>query len=337
MTDGVGTPSTAWSEEIAADEQARHEEFSKTLLSISSRVDAKRGPGRALHRKAVLGARATIQVHSDLPEPAAHGLFAETGTYDALVRLSNGSFTSQNDAVPDVRGFALSVRGIEGPGALGGRTSRQDFLLINRESFGFRTSEEFAEIVPLAAQGQTALIKHFVAKYGALKGPLEAAKLSKDFLKPFSGFATATFYSAAPIKVGPYAAKVRLKSRQDTRHLAAQLDFSNEVRSRVKDNDLVYDLALQFYVDDEHTPIEDGSAVWSTDVSPFVTVARVTLPAQDVESRAGLTLAEEIEADAFDPWAALEDHRPLGEIMRARKVAYYASVTQRRAGVETPE
>lgn len=324
-------PSTAWSEQIASDEQARHEKFTETLIGIQKRVDAKQGDGRALHRKAVLGARATVQIHGELPEPAAHGLFAEAGTYDALVRMSNGSFTTQNDAIPDVRGFALSIRGIEGPGALGGRTNRQDFLLINRPSFGFRTSEEFAEIVPVTAKGQSALIKYFVAKYGPWKGPLEAAKLTKDFLKPFSGFATATFYSAAPIKVGPYAAKVRLQSRQDSRHLAAQLDFSNEVRSRVKEGDLVYDLALQFYVDDEHTPIEDGSVVWSTDVSPFVTVARVTLPAQDVESAAGKEQAAEIEADAFDPWSALADHQPLGEIMRARKVAYFASVQQRRA------
>ncbi len=324
-------PSTAWNEEIASDEQRRHEDLAKTLVGIQQRVDAKEGAGRALHRKAVLAARATVQIHADLPEAAKRGLFAEAGTYDALVRMSNGSFTTQSDAIPDVRGFAVSVRGIEGPGALGGRTTRQDFLLINRPAFGFRTSEEFAEIVPVTAQGQVALIKFFVAKYGRWKGPLEAAKLTKDFLKPFSGFATATFYSAAPIKVGPYAAKVRLQSRQGSRHLAAQLDFSNEVRSRVKDGDLVYDLDLQFYVDDEHTPIEDGSVVWSADVSPFVTVGRVTLPAQDVESAAGKTLADEIETDAFDPWSALVDHQPLGEIMRARKVAYYASVQQRRA------
>lgn len=324
-------PSTAWTEQISDDEAARHEQFAQLLVGIQERVDAKQGEGRALHRKAVLGARATVQVHSDLPEQAAHGLFAETGTYDALVRMSNGSFTTQNDAVPDVRGFALSIRGIEGPAALGGVTNRQDFLMINRPAFGFRTSEEFAEIVPVTAKGQTALLKYFVAKYGPWKGPVEAAKLTKDFLKPFSGFATATFYSAAPIKVGPYAAKVRLESRQESRHLAAQLDFSNEVRSRVKDGDLVYDLALQFYVDDEHTPIEDGSAIWPEDVSPFFTVARVTLPAQDVESAAGKEQAAEIEADAFDPWSALADHRPLGEIMRARKVAYYASVLHRRS------
>lgn len=331
MTASALPPSSTWTESISTDEVERHDSLARTLVDIQHRIDVKQGAGRALHRKAVLAGRATVQIHAELPAVAAHGLFSETGTYDAVVRLSNGSFTTQSDAMPDVRGFAISVRGIDGVAALGGRTNRQDFLFINRPSFGFRTSEEFAEMVPVIAQGQTALVKYFVAKFGPWKGPLEAAKLTKDFLKPFSGFATASFYSAVPIAIGPYAAKVHLKPQQTIRHLAAQLDFSNEVRSRVKEGDLVYDLGLQFYVDDEHTPIEDGSVVWSTDVSPVVPVGRVTLPMQDSDSTAAKELAIEVEADTFDPWSALADHRPLGEIMRARKVAYFASVQQRRS------
>jgi len=324
-------PSTEWVEVVSPDEERRHKQFAETIVEIQSKIDRKNGPGRAFHRKEVLAARAVVEVFGDLPAAAAHGLFAEAGTYDAVVRMSNGSVVPQRDAIPDVRGFALSVRGLEAPGALGGTTDRQDFLLINRPVFGFRTSQEFAEIVPVSAQGQTALIKYFVSRYGPWKGPLEAAKLTKDFLKPFSGFATATFHSAAPIRVGPYAARVRLTSRQDAMHLAAQLDFSHEVKERLKSGDLEYDLALQFYVDEAQTPIEDGTVDWSTDVSPYVDVARVILPQQDAESISGKSLSEEVEADTFDPWAALAEHQPLGEIMRARKVAYYASQQHRLA------
>ena len=109
------------------------------------------------------------------------------------------------------------------------------------------------------------------------------------------------------------------------------MDFSHEVSERLKDGDLEYELSLQFYVNDELTPIEDGTVEWSADASPFITVARVTLPQQDVESAAGKDFAETVKHDAFDPWAALAEHRPLGEIMRARKVAYYASQQARKA------
>jgi len=33
----------------------------------------------------------------------------------------------------------------------------------------------------------------------------------------------------------------------------------------------------------------------------------------------------------FDPWQALMAHRPLGEVMRARKAVYFASQKERGA------
>lgn len=42
------------------------------------------------------------------------------------------------DHKPDIRGFAISVRGVQGDSALGnGPAKSQDFLLINQEKFAF--------------------------------------------------------------------------------------------------------------------------------------------------------------------------------------------------------
>lgn len=54
--------------------------------------------------------------------------------------------------------------------------------------------------------------------------------------------------------------------------------------------------------------------------------ARLTLPQQG-----GDAAATEAEAARFDPWGGLAAHRPLGEIMRARKVAYFESQKGRNA------
>ncbi len=67
---------------------------------------------------------------------------------------------------------------------------------------------------------------------------------------------------------------------------------------------------------------------WPT---PYVTVARLTLPQQDTQSKAGQALAVQIEAGVFDPWQALAAHRPLGDVMRARKVVYFESQKGRGA------
>jgi hypothetical protein len=65
-------------------------------------------------------------------------------------------------------------------------------------------------------------------------------------------------------------------------------------------------------------------------VAPYVTVGVLTLPPQETADAAGQALTTTIESAAFDPWSALMAHRPLGEVMRARKVVYYQSQTGRR-------
>jgi hypothetical protein len=89
---------------------------------------------------------------------------------------------------------------------------------------------------------------------------------------------------------------------------------------------LQWDLQLQPYVSEALTPIEDASVNWTT---PYSTVARLTLPVQDPTVDAAF--AKQVEDAVFDPWQALAAHRPLGDVMRARKVVYFASQQTRGA------
>ena len=132
------TPSKEWREEIAPDEEARFGEFADELAAMQQRRTAKYGAGRALHRKQVLALRAKLEVLGNLPEHARHGLFARPGEYDARIRFSNGSMDVVSDRKPDIRGYAIKVLGVNGPGALGQATETQDFVMINRRVFGFR-------------------------------------------------------------------------------------------------------------------------------------------------------------------------------------------------------
>lgn len=251
--------------------------------------------------------------------------------HQGLARLSNGAHKARPDALPDIRGLALSFRGISGEAALGGVTDRQDFVLINRPAFGFRNSQQFTAIVPALAEGNTAFLKAMVDTFGAIRAPLEGARLARDLLRPFSGFATEPFFSAAPIRWGLFAARVRLAPNQEGAGLASGLDFAGDMVRRLAKGPVSYDLQAQFFVSEALTPIENGLVDWPEDVSGYVTVGRVTFPEQDPSSPEGLALGERIEQDRFDPWAALAEHRPLGEIMRARKAAYFPSQKHRHA------
>ena len=124
---------------------------------------------------------------------------------------------------------------------------------------------------------------------------------------------------------------MRLLPASSEKNPAARDDWGKDYAVRLAKGPLVHDLQLQFFVDEASTPIEDASVVWSEAQSPWVTVGRLTLPQQDLSSEAGKKLAVDVEAGIIDPWNALAAHRPLGDVMRARKVIYFASEQARGA------
>lgn len=323
-------PSTDWKEEIADDEEGRFKKYSKQFGLLQKLKSRQFGPGRALHRKQILGFNATLEVLGDIPEHARHGLFAFPGLHDAWIRLSNGSLNVQPDNIGDVRGFAIKVRGLDGPGALGINTDCQDFLLINLPSFSSPKSEQFVQMVQAAAQGTAPLLKHMISTYGFLGGLMRMKKLGASVNRRFSGFVTERFFSAAPIACGPYAVRVRLLPDPGLKRGASKpMDLSDEIRNRLKAGPIHMDLQLQFFTDEKHTPIEDASVDWKEKQAPYVTVGRLSIPAQSGEELEAIQ--ETIENAIFDPWQALFEHRPLGDVMRARKHVYLASQKGRGA------
>ena len=324
-------PSTAWRETIGPDEDARFQTYADQLVELQRRGEAKHGRGRALHRLQHLGLRATLEVPDGLPAHARHGLFAKPGTYEAQLRLSNGSGERAPDHRPEVRGFAIRVNGVDGPGALGAPTTAQCFLLINSAAFAFPNVEQFIGVVRAAARGPIHILRELMRRHGFFGGFKHARLLAQGLGKPFAGFACEPFHSAAPIACGPYAAKVRLLPHNGEARPIKPPAWATDVTTRLAAGELRWDLQLQFFVDEATTPIEDPTVVWPEAAAPFVTVARLVAPAQDPAGADGKKLAEAIEAGKLDPWVALAEHRPLGEIMRARKAAYFASQQARGA------
>jgi hypothetical protein len=324
-------PSTEWREQIDGDEEQRFSAYAERIAALQQEKSRRFGNGRAFHRKQILGLRAQLEVLPDLPPPAQQGLFAKPATYEAQIRLSNGGVDVASDRKPDIRGFGLRVLGISGDGALGGKTSAQDFVLINREVFGFSKPDEFVQLVLSLSKGPLALLGFITRQYGLFGGIKRLREVTKSIARPFSGFATESFFSAAPIANGPYAARVRLRPAPSPPALPHPSDWAGDLRAHLARGPLSYELQLQFFSDEKTTPIEDGNVDWEEAKAPYVTVARLTIPQQELDGAAGEAQRAAIEKATFDPWEALAAHRPLGGIMRARKHAYFAS--QKTRGV----
>ncbi|HSV35953.1 MAG TPA: catalase, partial [Ramlibacter sp.] len=242
-------PSTGWKEQIAPDEAQRYAGYARQFAEIQARKSARWGPGRTLHRKQLCAAQGTLEVLDGLPEFARHGLFARPHDYDVWVRLSNGGLDRAPDKVPDIRGFALRVFGVEGESALGnGPAKSQDFTLINQEVFAFSGSAEFVDFVVAASRGNVNLIKYLFKRYGLLGGPRQLGKMIKAASKAFSGFATEPLFSTLPMANGPYAARVRLvpAASNGSATPGASADWSADFAARLAKQPLHWDMQLQF-------------------------------------------------------------------------------------------
>ncbi len=308
MTNGV--PATDWKETPTPGEAERFEGYARLLTELQR--------AEAAH--------------------ARMGLFATPGAHEAWVRFSNGMGRIRADGKGDVRGLAVKVLGVPGRKLIPGLedATTQDFSLIHSSSLAVRDADEFIFLVD-AGRHPLTFLPRAMGRCGL--GRLLAILLDLPRALPsnISSLAALSFYSAVPIQYGPYAVHYALRpidpqappaGKRSAGYLAAALADALAARP------LEWAFLIQFYVDPEKTPIEDASVEWREADSPFVEVARLTLPRQDVRSPEGQRDAALVEQMSFDPWHALLEHRPLGSLMRARAPAYRASGEQRKAAPE---
>lgn len=75
------------------------------------------------------------------------------------------------------------------------------------------------------------------------------------------------------------------------------------------------------------TPIEDASVDWPQDVTPYRTLATLTIEPQDSYSPERRVYAD--DELSFNPWHCLVEHQPLGSIQRVRRPVYDDSAETR--------
>ena len=155
--------------------------------------------------------------------------------------------------------------------------------------------------------------------------------------RKFSSLAEERYWTPLPVRWGDHAAKYSVIPRSPRSAGAPSRSpsyLADELIGRLAAGPVEFDFAVQLYCDAQRTPIEDPTVEWREADAPFVTVARVTLPRQDLRSDEGRRQQEYVERLSFDPWHAPVEFRPLGEMMRARNEAYRVSTMGRKAAPE---
>jgi hypothetical protein len=345
MTHGpVPPPSTAWREVIDPGEEALVTAFLRTIEQQQRDAAGADGPlRRGFHAKFHLGAEAELRVLDGLPEHARQGVFSQPGTIPAVVRFSNGHFSIRQDDKREPRGIAIKLVGVAGPKLHPGDPDAvtQDFLATSHSvTSTVRNLRQFIAFIESISDGVPRLPLRLVRRVGVREaGRILTAFVRTVILPKVHSMAVEHYAGTAPIRFGPYAARFTVRPAKGTapaRERPRTNDFlREELEERLREGDLVFDFVAQFFVDEAQTPIEDTSIAWDPAVAPFVKVAELRIPRCDLSrDEAARETSRKVDQLSFSPWHALEDHRPLGNVMRARKVAYEASADLRHHAPE---
>ena len=332
-------------EQPKADEEKTFDELAGVMGQISAVMfDRYRHATRSVHAKSHGLLRADLTVLPGLPPELAQGLFAAPATYGAIVRISTNPGDVMADSVSTPRGMAVKVVGVDGPMLpehAGRRT--QDFVFVNGKTFPVPDAEHFMkgqkvilanvndpEVFKKAVSGAAAATNAVLGVVGAHSATLE--QLGAPHTHPLGE----TFGSTAAVRYGDHVAKIiiqpasaNLKALKD-KHVALAFHYSalrDAIVEFFKTERAEWDVCVQLCTDAERMPIEDPSVEWPEDASPYRPVAKLVADPQDAYGPERRVYCDEVLH--FNPFHSLAAHRPLGNIMRARRKAYALSTQYR--------
>ncbi|MEN8174389.1 MAG: catalase [Pseudomonadota bacterium] len=266
--------------------------------------------------KTVACANAEFRVHGDIPGDLQQGLFARPASYPALLRFANAS--ERDDSKKDIRGLSISLSNVAGA-ALWGEPGRQDFVLNSYPALFVATPEEFLAFT--RARQEDKKLSFFLNPFDPhLKSLWIAFKARKRHLSPLD----IRYWSTVPFSLGEgQAVKYSVTPCSNTTTKEAVDAGENQLRAALKAHlqreAACFEFGVQQQLDPERMPIENASVIWDEEVSPFRTVATITIENQPFDTPEALAACEH---SSFNPWQSLPAHRPLGRMNEVRRQLY---------------
>ena len=338
--------------------------FEEDLESVLAAVEqyvvnsvAGEGVGRAVrfaHAKGYGLVRAEVEILDGLPPAYAQGIYAMPGRHDALIRFSNGVAHLGPDAfLSNAFGLALKMFNVAGTTLADDEPDAGtfDYNTINMPVFFCNTVGHYLFIQQLFTDAASYFVRgkdgihQLLTEYLTGKGTLVEKDWAWDELLAFLGMARlppvnvllSTYWTMGAVRHGDFVAKVRFAPvpafadavEQRVVDLASDADaYRQALVVELQQRPFEFDLQVQLCTNLEQMPVQDVTVEWLEALSPFVTVAKVRVPAQDIS---GADNFETMDALSFTPWRVTADHAPLGEIQRVRKDVYRrSSITRHR-------
>ena len=266
--------------------------------------------------------KAEFTVEPDLADEWRVGVFREAKTYQAWIRFSNQNAEIQADAKGDIRGMAIKLMGVPGEKLLEQtrNAATHDFIVISTNVFVTRDVAEFDGLVKGMTSGFLPMAWFFLTHLRVLKNLVTSMKKVGSPLRirywsttPYLFDTHAVKYSAIPLLPADNPDDACVPANPGDNFLREAMV------SELASGEAHFAFSVQKQLNADTMPIEDPGVLWNEQESPFIKLATIRILRQEFDSDAQRAFGDNL---SFNPWHSLPEHRPLGGINRARKIAY---------------
>ncbi|WP_299109841.1 LodA/GoxA family CTQ-dependent oxidase [uncultured Tenacibaculum sp.] len=257
-------------------------------------------------------------INKDIDEKFKVGIFAGD-KYECAVRFSSDTSPTSPD-LHSTLGVGLKLFGVDGP-KLFGEGTNADFIFQNIDRFFARDAQQMCSFTTAGVIDRD--YSAYIEKHP------ELAEILKAMTKEEASVLSANYWAILPFKLGnSQIVKYRLVP-EDT-YKGAPFNDNNylalDLQKRLLQGSATFRFEIQLRTNDATMPLDDAQKVWSTEESPYICIAKLHLPQQDVCSIGQAEFGSNL---SFNIWRTLPEHEPLGSIAQARKVVYAASAEAR--------
>ncbi|MCA1647768.1 MAG: hypothetical protein LC797_20670 [Chloroflexi bacterium] len=311
-------------ERIQPDEEAHLQEI---IDLFSAQMRKNFNPGyfqRGGNTKTHGVLRAELTVRDDLPEHMRRGIFARPATYKAWVRYSGpGPFVTPDIDDVGFLSMAIKLMGVPGPKLMDDEQFTQDLFGTSVPTFVSPNTRANAQLQRWSYQNAP-LFYFLNPRDSHILDALMQGLWTKTQTSPLEG----EYFSCVPYLLGEgQAMQYSFRTRLTTRTAVPRLPFrppDNYLRdamlATLAKQDVQFDILIQVQTDPFLMPIENAAVMWPPKVSPRVPAAVLRIPKQKFDSPEQLAFAHAL---TYNPFHSIPEHRPLGNVSRARQRMYY--------------
>ncbi len=285
---------------------------------------------RGQHPKQHASVRATFEVLDDIPAAYKIGLFAKPGTYHTLIRFSNGP--QEDDREQGPLGMAIKVLGVPGEKILPAEAdaTTHDFIMIDGPTFFVRNIESYARLFKELSRLKPGAKPEKWLAWVAAQNPKDVEVAENYHNRVADSSLARPYWSQVPYAWGTDGKAI---ARYSVQPHPGNMPASIPPQFRDKDylretmvghltraaKPAGFDFYVQLGPDATEATIENPTVEWTT---PVQKVAVVTIPPQEFDRPDRIRFGQSL---SFNPWHALPEHRPLGQMNEIRRVVYVAS------------